>query len=102
MCPANWQPGDKTIVPDQKKKMAFFSQAYDGEASSGEKKKAYPEPEPTDTSKFWVQMLSEGTEGAHPPNGPVEMHYTGTLLSGKKFDSSRDRGQTFKFSLGSG
>ena len=28
VCPANWKPGDSTIVPDQEKKVNFFKQAY--------------------------------------------------------------------------
>jgi FKBP-type peptidyl-prolyl cis-trans isomerase len=44
--------------------------------------------------------VGDGAEAKAGQN--VSVHYTGTLTSGKKFDSSHDRGQPFKFKLGGG
>jgi FKBP-type peptidyl-prolyl cis-trans isomerase len=44
--------------------------------------------------------VGDGDEAKAGQN--VSVHYTGTLTDGKKFDSSHDRGQPFKFKLGGG
>jgi len=49
-----------------------------------------------------IQDIKVGT-GAEARSGQsVVVHYVGTLTNGKKFDSSRDRGEGFEFALGQG
>ncbi|KAJ6319613.1 hypothetical protein OIU78_015095 [Salix suchowensis] len=49
------------------------------------------------------KLVKEGEGWETPGAGDeVEVHYTGTLLDGTQFDSSRERGTPFKFKLGQG
>lgn len=43
-----------------------------------------------------------GTGDTAVRHGRVTVHYTGWLMDGSKFDSSRDRGKPFQFTLGAG
>jgi len=46
--------------------------------------------------------MEVGTGDSPQPGQTVEVHYTGWLADGTKFDSSLDRGQPFSFVLGAG
>ncbi|CAM9262779.1 unnamed protein product, partial [Ascophyllum nodosum] len=50
------------------------------------------------------KILETGNDerGSPPANYEVDAHYTGTVESGEKFDSSRDRGKPFTFTIGTG
>ncbi len=46
------------------------------------------------------QIVGDGNEAV--AGQTVQVHYTGWLVDGTKFDSSLDRDQTFSFKLGAG
>ena len=46
--------------------------------------------------------VKEGDGAVAKSGDTVDVHYTGWLVSGAKFDSSVDRGQPFQFRLGAG
>ena len=53
-------------------------------------------------SGLWYTDVTAGQGTEAEPGRTVRVHYTGWLPNGKKFDSSRDRGEPFAFTLGAG
>ena len=56
----------------------------------------------TTPSGLKCEDLQQGTGEAAKRGDTIEVHYTGWLTDGTKFDSSKDRGKPFTFQLGAG
>jgi len=54
------------------------------------------------TTELQIEVLRAGSGAQAQAGQTVSVHYVGTLTTGSKFDSSRDRGSPFKFKLGAG
>ncbi|KAL4235539.1 hypothetical protein ACF0H5_003936 [Mactra antiquata] len=53
----------------------------------------------TQSATVYKTIIKDGTGPKPRSNQTVTVHYIGTLQSGVKFDSSRDRGEPFKFRI---
>ena len=53
----------------------------------------------TTESGLQYEVVTEGTGDKPAETDTVKVHYTGTLISGKVFDSSRERGEPVSFAL---
>ena len=56
---------------------------------------------PAPSGLIYIEKV-KGTGSKAAAGKKVKVHYTGTLLNGTKFDSSRDRNEPFEFELGKG
>lgn len=64
-------------------------------------KEKWPKAEKTASGLRYV--ITKKGKGEKPGKGAsVSVHYTGTLIDGKKFDSSHDRGEPLRFQVGIG
>lgn len=69
----------------------------DGEAFLA-KNKTEPDVQTT-ASGLQYKVITAGTGKKPGPRSVVEVHYRGTFLNGKTFDSSYDRNETIEFPL---
>ena len=65
--------------------------------NNGNEKNKTQEGVVTTASGLQYKVLKEGTGEIPNDSSIVSVHYTGTLLDGKKFDSSVDRGKPMEF-----
>jgi len=72
------------------------------EPGQGSFKPSEATPLPPAPTKLEITDETVGSGKEAKTGDKVSVHYTGTLMSGKKFDSSRDKNQPFEFTLGQG
>jgi len=63
---------------------------------------AAPEGTTEDVTELKIEDIEEGKGRAAKDGDTVSVDYTGWLTNGEKFDSSKDSGQPFSFTIGAG
>lgn len=58
--------------------------------------------QPWDGQSLMKKVIQEGTGETCPNGAQAIVHYVGNFLSGQTFDSSRTRGEPFRFTVGAG
>jgi FKBP-type peptidyl-prolyl cis-trans isomerase len=94
---------DKTLAADKKKSEEKLQKNKTEEMANLTKylKEKNITAKPSPSGIYYIEKIKGS--GAKAATGKVvKVHYTGTLLNGTKFDSSRDRNQPFEFTLGQG
>jgi len=94
---------DKTIAADKKKADEKLMKNKGDETANLNKylKEKGITAKPNPSGIYYIEKV-KGSGQKAAAGKTVKVHYTGTLLNGKKFDSSRDRNQPFEFTLGKG
>jgi FKBP-type peptidyl-prolyl cis-trans isomerase len=94
---------DKQVADDKKKEQVKVETNKKQEGALMQKylKEKNINAKPTASGLIYVEKV-KGTGTKAAAGKKVKVHYTGTLLDGTKFDSSRDRNEPFEFTLGQG
>lgn len=87
----------KKQIEEHNKQVTAMAASYAG--WDAKVKAKFPNAKKTKSGLFYI-VETPGSGAVAHAGQTVVAHYTGTLWDGKKFDSSKDRGQPFEFPLG--
>lgn len=102
LAPARPQPAEPPAAAE--KKATKVTKPTESQAVQMARKLGTPTNNPVVTTPSGLQYIDVkvGEGEAAKAGQTAEVHYTGWLVSGIKFDSSLDRGQPFSFPMGAG